>query len=275
MNKNKALYGILIVSITVAFLILIYVLSAFILPNNKNNDYVLLAMNNIEKGDRNAAIEVIAEGINKQNSKELKNMYYALTGFEYGEAPADSKDNFESNNAKGDPGEMEYETGDPGEAEDIPDDYYGDGAVTASAILKDKKMTENEFIESCIPLQYLDVRAGITFKNYDIDTLNNMFVYSNDYMLNNYQFSNIDIVDKAFSDEGYPVYWCAVDHGKIDICLLDMRDTPDYPAFYKDDILNAYVDFYGIGNDSYGNEELIFRIICCEKTNERLPEGIY
>lgn len=135
---------------------------------------------------------------------------------------------------------------------------------TASGILANLGMTENEFRASCTSLQTIGHLGGsVLLPSYDSELLNSIRDYPGQYVGNLYNFPYFYVEQKGSSPDGYLYYLRLLQDGPIQI--FDFRDDPYSPMISEEDHLNAYVIFTGVQLNGLGQDVLCFQLISCDK----------
>jgi len=152
---------------------------------------------------------------------------------------------------------------------------------TTSGVLAQLGLTEQEFRDSCIPLQYIEdkyyssptkVKIGET--NYEFfdkgKTLLDMRTYSVDFEDQKYKIAS-NVSYKSIV-EGMPIYDCTLDYyidyytkGSIPIVLFDIRDDTRYPLISEGDGIVYYCIFIGCFTYDDGEDYLAFDLISLEQ----------
>ncbi len=147
-----------------------------------------------------------------------------------------------------------------GEPEQMPQEPTYDTS-RASGILASFGLTEDEFKNSCQPLQK-EEKANIgTIVSYNSDLLQSMRDYPSDYANGCYQFLYFTVDNKFISSDGYP---CYVDESR-NIRIYDYRDDVNYPTISMNNKIEAYAIFRGMQTNASGTDYLVFWLITANK----------
>ena len=134
--------------------------------------------------------------------------------------------------------------------------------ITAQHYLNEMELTEEEFINSCVPL----ITYGSTTE-VDSDTL---LSYPKDYIGNHYYFDQgssfykISIQGKDSTVDGYPIYY-AKPNNRHDVIIIDMRDDVYSPTISVGDFIQPYLIFDGVRTTSDGVDYLVFNMLAVKK----------
>lgn len=149
-----------------------------------------------------------------------------------------------------------------------PDNWEGNGTATmepgydtskASGILANLGLTEEEFRESCTPLQTQSRPYVVN----DTQLLDEIQSYPAQYSGQFFRFYKFNVDNKGVTDDGY-LYYIGVFNGHV-AQVFDLRDDAYSPTISKNDVIEAYVIFSSVQLNGLGQDVLCFTLISCDK----------